>query len=183
MNVKSDSYTLTCRSAALPYPKHGRRHRRRPCGVLVNIYVIFILGGDSLRSFFSSRPQYAILGTGIVGQIDSFERRLQGAAQTPLALTYPFRTWPYSGTWAERDEREVRKFFVFWAVYARASLGSWPTKSLNEKNMWENIYFQIGFLLRPHHTFFMATPRSVLPIVHIVRLNVVPFLFDIGFQG
>ena len=26
MNAKSDSYTLTYRSAALPYPKHGRRH-------------------------------------------------------------------------------------------------------------------------------------------------------------
>ena len=30
MNVKSDSYTLTCRSAALPYQKHGRRHSPAP---------------------------------------------------------------------------------------------------------------------------------------------------------
>ena len=36
MNAKSDSYTLTCRSAALPYPKHGRR---RPCGALVYRYI------------------------------------------------------------------------------------------------------------------------------------------------
>ena len=39
-----------------------------------------------------SRPLYAILGTGILGQIASFERRLRGAAPTPLALPYPFRT-------------------------------------------------------------------------------------------
>ena len=48
--------------------------------------------GDSVRSFFSSRPQYAILGTRIIGQIASFERRLRGAAPTPLALLYPIRT-------------------------------------------------------------------------------------------
>ena len=29
-------------------------------------------------------------------------------------------------------------------------------------------HFQIGFIFRPHHTFFMVTPRSVWPIVHIV---------------
>ena len=31
------------------------------------------------------------------GQIASFERRLRGAAPTPLALPYPFRTRPGSG--------------------------------------------------------------------------------------
>ena len=51
--------------------------------------MIIIFGGDSVRSFFPSRPQYAILGTGILGQIASFERRLRGAAQTSLALPYP----------------------------------------------------------------------------------------------
>ena len=76
----------------------------------INIYMIILFFGDSVRSFFSSRPQYAILGTGTLGQIVSFERRLRGAAQTLLALPYPFRTWPGSGTWAERDKREVRKF-------------------------------------------------------------------------
>ena len=40
---------------------------------------------DSVRSFFLSRPKYAIRGTGILGQIASFERRLRGAAPTPLA--------------------------------------------------------------------------------------------------
>ena len=75
--------------------------------------MIILLGGDSVRSFFPSRPQYAILGAGILGQIASFERRLRGAAQTPLALPCPFRTWPGSGTWAERDKQEVRNFLYF----------------------------------------------------------------------
>ena len=35
-------------------------------------------------------------------------------------------------TGAERDNREVRFFFGFWAVYARAILGSWNMYSLNE---------------------------------------------------
>ena len=65
--------------------------------------IIFFL--DSVRIFFSSRPQYGILGTGIsrsnhmgpselefLGQIASFERRLRGAALTPLAMPYPFGT-------------------------------------------------------------------------------------------
>ena len=74
---------------------------------------IILFGGDSVRSFFPSRPQYAILGTGILGQIASFEGRLRGAAQAPLALPNPFRTWPGSGTEAERDKRGVRKFLYF----------------------------------------------------------------------
>ena len=72
--------------------------------------MIILFGGDSVRSFFPFRPQYAILGTGLLGQIASFERRPRGAAETPLALPYPFRTWLGSGTWAERGKREVRNF-------------------------------------------------------------------------
>ena len=75
--------------------------------------MIILFFGDSVWSLFPSRPHYAILGTGILGQIASFEHRLRGAAQTPLALPYPFRTWPGSGTWAERDKREVRKILYF----------------------------------------------------------------------
>ena len=69
--------------------------------------------GGFRQELFPSRPQYAILGTGILGQIALFERRLRGAAQAPLALPYPFRTWPGSGTWAERDKREVLNFLYF----------------------------------------------------------------------
>ena len=67
---------------------------------LINIYGHSVLGGFG-QKFFPSRPQYAILGTGILGQIASFERLFRGAALTPLALPYPFRIWPGSGTWAE----------------------------------------------------------------------------------
>ena len=64
-------------------------------------------------------------------------------------------------------------------------------QSLNEKNtpgvgkhlVPSGYHFQIDFLFRLHHTFSMPTPRSVWPIVHIVRLTAVSLLFDIGFQG
>ena len=55
--------------------------------------MIIFLGGGLARSLFSFRPQYAIFGTGILGPIASFDRRLRGAAPTPLALQYPLRTW------------------------------------------------------------------------------------------
>ena len=56
----------------------------------INICKIILFFRDSVRSLFSSRPQYAIRGTGILDEIASFERHLRGAAQTPLL--YPFRT-------------------------------------------------------------------------------------------
>ena len=65
-----------------------------------NIYMVNVFWRDSVRICFPSRPQYAILGAGIIGQTASFERRLRGAAQTPLALPYMFCILPGSGTWA-----------------------------------------------------------------------------------
>ena len=53
--------------------------------VVYMVILLFLFG----HRIFSSRPQYAILGTGIIGQIASFERRLRGAAPTPLAMPYP----------------------------------------------------------------------------------------------
>ena len=44
------------------------------------------------QEFFSSRPQYGILGLEFLGKIASFERRLRGEASTSLALPYRFRT-------------------------------------------------------------------------------------------
>ena len=57
-----------------------------------SVYTIIRLFGDSVRSYFSSRPRYAIVETGILGQKAPFERRLRGAAPSPLALPCPFRT-------------------------------------------------------------------------------------------
>ena len=74
--------------------------------------MMILFEGDSVRSLYPSRPQYAILGTGIVRQIAPFERRLRGAAQTPLALPYESAS-RLTGTWAERDKREVRKILYF----------------------------------------------------------------------
>ena len=92
-----------------------------------------------------SRPQYEISELEFLGQITSFELRLRGAALTPLALPYPFRTWIISSTWAERDKLEVRKFVVFWAVYARAILGSWHLQSLNKKTYGKIFISKIAY--------------------------------------
>ena len=45
--------------------------------------MIFLVLGDSVTSFFPSRLQYATLGTGILGQMASFERRLRGRLKRP----------------------------------------------------------------------------------------------------
>ena len=103
---------------------------------------------DSVRRFFPSRPQYAILGSGNLGQIPLFERHLRGAAQTPLALPNLFHTWPGSGT------------CVVWAVYARAILASWHVQSLNEKNVQENIYFQVRTISKLASYFVPTTLSS-----------------------
>ena len=115
--------------------------------------------GDSIRSFFPSRPQYAILGTGILGQIASFERRLRGAAQKPLALPYPFRTWPGSGTWAERDKQEVRKILYFGRYTSELFLDLGMCRAWTKKTylVWENIYFQVGIISKLASYFVPTT--------------------------
>ena len=51
-----------------------------------------------------------------LGQIASFERRLRGAAPAPLALPYPFSTWPGMGMGTERDKRLLAKKLYCGAV-------------------------------------------------------------------
>ena len=70
-----------------------------------NIYKIILFFRDSIRSFLSSRPKYTTRETGILVQIASFERRLRGAAPTPLALPCPFRT----STWTRMDGCRARR--------------------------------------------------------------------------
>ena len=114
----------------------------------INIYTIFLFGGDLVGSFFPSRPQYAILGIGILGQIASSERRRRGSAQSPLALPYPFRIWPGSGTWAERNKRKVRNFLYFgrYTPELFLELGIF-LQSLNKKNTnMGKHFFQVGII-------------------------------------
>ena len=130
------------------------------------MYMIIFFSG--IRSgVFPFRPQYAILGTGNLGRIASFERRLQGASQTPLALPYPFRTWPGSGTWAERDKREVRKILYFgrYTPELFLDLGIYMQSfQLNEKQIWENIYFQVGIISKLASYFVLTTLFSWLQL-------------------
>ena len=51
-----------------------------------------------------------------LGQIASFERCLRGAAPTPLALPYPFRTRPGIRMGTEGENRKVVKILYFGAV-------------------------------------------------------------------
>ena len=57
-----------------------------------------------------------------LGQIASFERRLWGAAPTPLALPCPFLIWPGSGMGAERDKREFAVAIVLYSGVVLLSL-------------------------------------------------------------
>ena len=53
-----------------------------------SLYMIISFFGDSVRSF-SSRPQYAILGTGILGQIALFECRPSGGGSNAPCPAVP----------------------------------------------------------------------------------------------
>ena len=88
--------------------------------------------------------------------------------------------------WA-RQARSAH-IFVFWAVYARAILGSWHIymQSLNEKNIWENIYFQVGIISNfwllissPQHFFHGHTSKRLA----CCRTTAMPLLFDVRFHG
>ena len=57
-----------------------------------------------------------------LGQVGSFERRLRGAAPTPLSLPYPFRTSTSTGMGAERDKREVANILYFGEVLSSLRL-------------------------------------------------------------
>ena len=89
--------------------KVGGSPPRQSLRGIIQIYeIIFGFQGFGLE-FSSSRPKYAIRGTGILGQIASFVRRLRWAAPTPLALPCPFSTSTWTRTGAERDKRDVAK--------------------------------------------------------------------------
>ena len=74
----------------------------------------FIEGaGILLRSFFRLGLSMGFSELEFLGQIASFERRLRGAAPTPRALTFPFRTSTSMRVDAERDKRKARTIFAF----------------------------------------------------------------------
>ena len=139
--LQSLSASFTTSLTAMRGPAGGRQPAaKKPPWYIYILYHSFFRGFG--QQLFSSRPRYAILGTGIVGQLASLERHLRGVPQTPLALPCPFRTWPGSGTWAERDKRdkrgkpEVRKILYFGPYMPELflDLGIYM-RSLNEKKL------------------------------------------------
>ena len=78
--------------------------------------------------------------------IASFERRLRGAAPTPLALPCPFRTLTRTRTDAERDKREVAKIPHVEEEFRRFWL------SLNVCNAW--MIYKIGIISKRYLIMF-----------------------------
>ena len=164
-----------CRLLVIRSPVRAISDRTKtPQQVIYSHWFIFLFG----RYFFSSRPQYAIQRNVIIGQIASFERRFWDAAQTPLTLPYPFRTWPGSGTWAERDKREVsaQNFCILgdmrpsfsWILANKC--GAWTKNILTGKHVFSNLFasFPYALLFRPPLPFFHGHTSSIWPFV--VRL-------------
>ena len=114
------------------------------------------------------------------------ETRPRGAAQTPLALPYPFRTWPGSGTWAERDKREVRKFLYFGQYTPELFLNlgiisrAW-TKTYGKIFISKLASFPNWLLISsPRHFFHGHTSKR---LAYYCRTTAMSLLFDIRFHG
>ena len=79
-----------------------------------------------------------------LGQIGSFERRLRGAAApSPLALPYPFRTWPGTGVGAERDKQKVRKK-MYCERYSLVIIRIFMYGEVDKNKTWENIISKLA---------------------------------------
>ena len=106
--------------------------------------ILFLRGQGFGQDFYRLGLSVGLSELEFLGQIALVDRRLRGTAQTPLALSYPFCTWPGSSMWAERDNREARNILVFerYTPEVFLDLGIYM-QSLNE-NTWDNVYFQIG---------------------------------------
>ena len=126
--------------------------------------MIIFFSGIRSGFFFLSRSQYTILGTGIIGKIASFERRLGGGgsnARRP-AVSVPHLDENGDRRWA----RQPRSAF-FLAVYARAILGSWHiTKKAKGQHFQIGIISKLESKFLPDIAFFMWRPRSACPIVY-----------------
>ena len=140
-----------------------------------------MLFGGIWFGVFPSRPQCAILGTGILGQIASFERRLRGAAQTSLALPHPLRTWPRSGTCRLSETSE--KCAIFCILGGIRPSYSWIlayicrawTKKHTWHQVWENIYFQAGIISKLASYF---VPTTLFSWSHLEALGLLCTSYD-----
>ena len=83
---------------------------------------MFLRGQGFARAFFRLGLSMGFSKLDFLGPIAPFERRLRGADPTPLALPYPFRTWPGSGMGAERGKRKVAKMLYFEEVLSSLRL-------------------------------------------------------------
>ena len=86
------AYRMKQSSICSVFPSHATA-AETCCGCASSTLLFVFLREQGLaKSLCSPRAQYGFLETGILIQKYSFERRLRGAAPTPLTLPYPFRT-------------------------------------------------------------------------------------------
>ena len=124
--------------------------------IYIYIYMIMFLREDSVRSFFSSRLQYAILGP-----IICFVRAPSsgGGSNAPrLVASVPHLPGRDRVRRLSETKTRIAQIVVTWAVYARAILGSCHIQSLNEKIVRENIYSQVGIISKLV-SYFVPTTR------------------------
>ena len=115
-----------------------------------------------------------------LGRIALSERRLQGAAPTPLTLPYPFCKSTWTRIDAERDKLEVRFFFVFRQytpeLFLRLGIYiciSWTNKSRNKiSNLF---HFPIGITISSWRCFLHGRVEA-LALSWLQLLCVVAFL-------
>ena len=144
---------------------------------------VHFLGG--LGSFCSSRPQYAILGTGILSQMASFERRLQGVAPTPIAVPYPFRTPTWTRKDAERHKREV--LFFSCILGGIRPIYFWILAYVELERINKGQYIQSGIISKlaskflPDDAFFMAASKRLPYRSYYKLLCVVSFQLRVPF--
>ena len=114
---------------------------------------------------------FCLASAGLEQMFWTNETHPRGAAQTPLALPYPFRTWPGSGTLAEQDKREERKLLYIGRYRPELLLDLGIFRAGTKKHMGRTFIFKVCIiskfcvLFHPHNTFFIITPRSVWHIV------------------
>ena len=111
-------------------------------------YSFFLRAGIWSGYFFRLGGSRGFSELEILSQIASFERRLWGAAPTPLILPYPFGTSTCTRIEVERDKREVRKNSYF-ERYSPFTLRILMYGEIDKIKLGKIYYFQIGVKFCP----------------------------------
>ena len=120
----------------------------RSAFIYIYNYSFFLRAGIWSGYFFRLGGSRGFSELEILSQIASFERRLWGAAPTPLILPYPFGTSTCTRIEVERDKREVRKNSYF-ERYSPFTLRILMYGEIDKIKLGKIYYFQIGVKFCP----------------------------------